>query len=211
MKIMGGWYIRFEFTPEQKAQLTEILQCDNEDVHQLLSTIELIVPSYNVEVDVVVKQGLETPRQARTILSRIARNAKQLYNDLDSLDTLGSASESAFSRGIEDLGANLDFMDPFMKELILVAGAAGGSVKLIEPAQRGRRPSNNELMFIATVGRFYRQHLNLQTKPSRGTQFTRFMQKVFEIVDPGNPRSHSDISKFTKKAFAKFQPDNGIQ
>ena len=207
MRARAAWAKPFQFSEDQRIALYQILKRDDEKAKNLLGAIQVVVPDFLMNYEVIINQESETPRQARTLLKRIARNAKQLSCDLEELDSLGSAA--AFDYGCFRLGRPIESLNYLPSELLLVAAAATGGAEYIGPAKRGRRESTPELQFIARVGYLYHHHLDRIPRTSRGAQFTKFMSKIFFFVDPKNPRSYSDISKFTKKALSNFKPDNG--
>lgn len=206
MKPRGAWGRPFKFTAEQRDELRAILRRNDEAADNLLGGIQVLVPKFLMDYEVFAKQVSETPRESRALLSRIARNAKELSEDLENLDALGSAG--AFDYGLSRLSRSVESLGYISEELILISAAAAGGVKFIGPAKRGRHASTTELQFIGMVGHLYQHHLKRRPSHSRGGQFTRFMSKVFLFVDPSNVRSHSDISKFCQTALAKLKPTN---
>lgn len=196
------WKMPFAFSEDQRRDLLLTLRRDDEAGNELVSSVEMLVPRFRSDYNYYVTQETETPRQARTILARIARNAKALSEDLQNLDPMGSSG--AFISGCSRLGREIESLNYLPGELLLIQAAATGGMKLIGPVQRGRRDSPTELQFIANVASLYQHHLKLRPSTGRGTMFIAFMSRVFFHADSTYPRSSSDISKFAQKALANY-------
>lgn len=199
------WQRPFKFTDEQRRDLLATLRRDDAPAHALIGAVELLVPRFLADYEYFVRQDTETPREARAILNRIARNAKALADDLENLDLMGSSG--AFAQGCTRLGRPIESLGYLSSELLLVHVAATAGAESIGPVQRGRRSSPTELSLIAGVAMMYEHHLGLRASTSRGSRFINFMSRVFLCVDATNPRSLSDISKFAAKALAKRDLD----